>query len=121
MNNNSRAELFAQQALADKPERIKAHLRDLRVVVGISKSAADTKQGQIGLVTATNILCRLGLLMPNLYIDVPANTKVRDGVPLLPAGEPLGDALLSLTQKIAVYQPDYPKRCLADRIKFRFF
>ena len=113
-NETSRAELFAQEVLGDPAERIRANLRDIRVVVGLPKRLANSRLGQIGLVTVTNILCRLGSLLPNLYLDIPAEARVQAGVPLLPPGQPLGEYLLKLTQRLASVQPDLPKRCRAD-------
>lgn len=113
--NRSRAELFVQQSLKDDPERIKAKLSHTTVVIGVPKSVARTRQGQIGLVTATNIITRLGALVPNLYFDVPGQVKVLSGVPLLTPGRSLADSLLELTIALAKLQPGVRVRGPADR------
>lgn len=113
--DKSRAELFIQQCLKDDAERIKAKLSHTTVVIGIPKAVARTRNGQIGLVTATNIITRLGALVPNLYFDVPGQVKVLSGVPLLTPGRSLADSLLELTQALEKLQPGVQVRAHADR------
>ena len=101
----SRAELFAQRALGKEAEAIKLALSARSVVLGIPESFAKTRLGQIALVTAGNILTRLGNLAPNLYIDVPDDVAVLPGIPLLPAGKRLGKSLLTFMHQLAAIQP----------------
>lgn len=115
MADTSRAELFATQSLGSDAERIKARLGATRVVIGIEPALAKTRLGQIGLVTATNILGRLGALLPNLYVDVPSGVAVLPGVPLLPRGQPLRRSLVALTRRLASLQAGVGDRRAAGR------
>jgi len=115
MPDVSRAGLFAQAMIGGSSERIAADLRDVRAVLGIQEQLVGTRLGQIGILTATSIVCRLGPLAPNLYLDVPPDARVLPGVPLLPCGEPLGETLLSFARRLAAVQPGLPKRARADR------
>lgn len=93
---------------------LKSALRGQRAVIGIPEKLAKTRQGQVGLITAVNILTRLGALAPNLYLDVPKDVAVLPRVPLLPAGQGLGDSLLTLMRELATFQADNPERCYAE-------
>ncbi len=115
MPPNSRAELFAKETLGNDPERIKASLREQKVVIGIPDDVAGCRQGQIGLITAVNILTRLGALAPNLYLDVPDDAVVLDRMPLLPSGQPLGRSLIDFMRRMAAFQPGPPVRQPAER------
>jgi len=111
----SRAELFVGECFEDDPGRIKAALSSVTVVIGIPKSLAKTRLGQIGLVTATNIVARLGALVPSLFFDVPVDVKVLDGIPLLKSGQSLLESLVGLTRSLAQVQPSVKERCIANK------
>jgi molybdopterin/thiamine biosynthesis adenylyltransferase len=105
-SEQSRAELFASQVLVKDIETIKVTLHKQRIVVGIDGRSALTRQGQIGFITAINILARLGALAPNIYLDVPDNIDVLPCVPLLPAGWSLRQSALSFMQRLISIQPE---------------
>ena len=116
MDNTSRGELLAQQALGRNVRDIKAALAQVRVVLGMPGELARTRHGQIGLLTATNILGRLGALAPSLALDVPPSVAVLPHIPLLAAGQPLGQGLLDLARGLAGAAP--PESCrLADNTR----
>lgn len=115
VQDKSRAELFAQEALKSTPEQIKAELVRTRVVIGIPKSLAQTRQGQIGIVTAVNIISRLGGLAPRLYLDIPGGATVHTGIPLLEPGQDLADSLLGLIHRLEEGQQGVLVRSLAER------
>jgi len=110
----SRAELFAQETLGRDRESIGRYLRDCRVLIGIGRAPAGSRQGQIGLVTAVNILSRMGLLVPNIDLDVPSDARVLPGVPLLPRDQPLGESLISFMRHLVDFQGIEATRARAD-------
>lgn len=106
----SRAQLFAQRTLRKNSEAITFALRTRTLVIGIPEALAETRHGQIAIVTAVNILSRLGALAPNLCIDVPDDARVLPGVPLLLPGQPLGKSLLTFMHRLAAIQPGQVNR-----------
>ena len=116
MDNTSRGEILARQALGRNVQEIKDALGQVQVVLGLPDELARTRHGQIGLLAATNILGRLGALAPNLSLDVPSSVAVLPDIPLLAAGEPLGPALLDLARRLVGTAPPGSRR-LVDRAK----
>ncbi len=112
--DQSRAELFAEETLGRDRGSIRARLSRRSVVIGITACLAATRQGQLGLVTVVNILTRLGVLAPKLYLDVPEHARVLPGVPLLPADQPLGQSLLAFMRELAAFQKIDVTRAPAD-------
>ena len=106
----SRAQLFAQRTLRKNSEAITFALRSRTLVIGIPEALAETRHGQIAIVTAVNILSRLGALAPNLCIDVHDDARVLPGVPLLLPGQPLGKSLLTFMHRLAAFQPGQVNR-----------
>jgi molybdopterin/thiamine biosynthesis adenylyltransferase len=115
IDRRSRADLFASEILRQDAEKIKIALRERKIVVGIDKRPALSRQGQIGLVTAVNILTRLGGLAPVIYLDVPDNIRVLPGIPLLPASRSLRHSVLAFMEALAGVQPARPIRALAQK------
>jgi len=56
MDNTSRGEILARQALGRNVQEIKDALGQVQVVLGLPDELARTRHGQIGLLAATNIL-----------------------------------------------------------------
>lgn len=117
VDNQSRAELFAHQSLGVETDRIKDILRDSTIVIGISRDLVKTRQGQIGLVTAVNILTRLGSLAPNIYLDVPHEINALPRIPLLIEGQSISFQMLNFMHAIAGLRKENIVRDYSDKRK----
>lgn len=117
VDNQSRAEMFAHQSLGVETARIKAALRNRTIVIGISENLAKTRQGQIGLVSAVNILTRLGSLAPNIYLDIPHDIKALPRIPLLIEGQTVSCQMLNFMQAIAGLRKENIVRNYSDKHK----
>ncbi len=110
IDNQSRADLLASQTLGRNSDEIKAFLRERSIVIGINRRQAATRLGQIAVITAVNILARMGPLAPRIYLDIPEGIDVLPNMPLLPAGEKLRKSIRDFTWALAAVQNDHPIR-----------
>ncbi len=117
ISNQSRAELFAEQSLGIETAKIKDALRNRTIVIGVSGDLAKTRLGQIGLITAVNILTRLGSLAPKIYLDVPEDTKALPFIPLLVEGQSVSLQIINFMRAIAGLQKEDIVRDNSDKLK----
>lgn len=94
MSDRSRAELFlAQEMGVSDFAATENMLADGEIALVVAPELAGERLGQLALLSAANILCRLGPYCPNIAIVVPDTARVHAGIPLLAGGAPLGTAL----------------------------
>lgn len=117
----SRAELFLAQELGVRDlASARARLAQSAVVLALAPDLATDRLAQLTLLTAANILCRLGPYCPTIALALPDGARVADGVPLVEPGRPLLSALSRFMA--GVHQPDaraqYRYRAAAPDDKF---
>jgi molybdopterin/thiamine biosynthesis adenylyltransferase len=92
--DQSRAELFLQQELGVTDlAGARACLGEAEVVLAVSPEVAGDHLTQLALLTAANILCRLGPFCPSIAISAPEAARVAPSIPMLQPGAPLAPAL----------------------------
>lgn len=100
-SDQSRMELFlAQELRVSDLEAARRRLDCLEVALVLSPAVANDRLGQLAILTAANILCRLGRYCPNIAVVVPNRARVTAGVPLLEPGAPLSVALVRFMEAV---------------------
>lgn len=100
-SDQSRMELFLAQELGVSDlEAARRRLDCLEVALVLSPAVANDRLGQIAILTAANILCRLGRYCANIAVVVPDRAHVTAGVPLLEPGAPLSVALVRFMEAV---------------------
>ena len=84
-NDQSRADLFLSKELGVADLRaLRRRLSSFRVLLVLDPHLSDDRLAQTALLTAANILCRLGPYCPHIVVQSPPDAKVTPGVPFLP-------------------------------------
>jgi len=94
VTDRSRADLFLAQELGVNDfDGARDRLAGVEIALALAPDLAGERLGQLTLLVAANILCRLGPYCPKIAIVVPDTACVHPDLPLLPSGSPLGDVL----------------------------
>lgn len=90
----SRNDLFlAQEMGVTDLQATRAQLTTTEIALVLSSELATDRLAQLTILTAANILCRLGPYCPRIAIVAPPHALVAPGVPLLPLDVPFDSTL----------------------------
>lgn len=99
--DQSRSELFLTQELGVRDlTTARIQLAATEVAIVLSPEIAHDWLGQLALLVAADILCRLGPYCPNISVVVPGGLRVAPTVPLLTAGAPFAAAVCQFMSEV---------------------